>query len=841
MSEPSQPVSQVMLLERILRGRLVGRAQELAQIDALWEKALTGEGQVLLIAGEPGVGKTRLAREAASQVRASQAQVLTAECYAENSPPFGPWADILRGLLGSPAGRLREWQAWRKRLGPGTPDLLELIPEFLPLFPALPASPPLSPPAQRQRLVEAYSLLLENLAIERPLLLLLDDIQWADEASLDLLQRLSRRLMHSRLLIVATARLDEASPVLSQTLAALNRARRLHEVHLRPLELGEVAALVSGLLGGLAEPSPDFVDAIYTRSEGNPFFIEELLQSIGAAGSPAAGWTRAALEAVNVPRSIRESVNWQLEQLDQAAQAAAVRAAAIGRRFDLELLRAIADLDEADLLAALRALRAAHLLEEQASGLSVHYAFRHALIYEAVYQRSLAAERRAWHGRIASSLQQRLRFEAERVAALRAELPHQWWTPHKSVGIPPAIDQIARHWLLAGEWGNAFQYALLAAERCVALYAERSALDWSTQALDLAATGQAAPSPAALADAYLARCNCRWMMGGYASAVADAEAAIQIARDQGDWAREAVALHWLGHVRQDQGQSSEALQAMHASLDLVRTHDDWAGLAHVLVNLGETYIAALGGERTQGLDYLEQARPLCEAAGDRLGLAHIETQVGHMSLILGRYDDARRHLQRAVDLARELGDHLALVRALIYLGFVLHDVGEYVASRGHLQEAVRLAEADDFGAQLGYALAILAGVHQQQGDYSAGLTLAARSVQILVSIQANSILPYGLDILGDVRLVVGDRDGPPGPRSVLREFRAGWSWPVPVADWQYRARPTRPGRGLPGLPSVPGYLRARLPAGVAASGRRPTGGRPVRGCRRQRGPGLGPG
>lgn len=750
---PGQPTT---LVDRIGHSRLVGREHELNDLTMYWRRALSGEAHLLIVWGQPGIGKSRLARELVAQVPANGALVLTGECYAMGSPPLALWAEVLRNLLGSPVGRLKEWQVWRDRFGPGAADLLELIPEFLPLFPGLSASPELAPVAQQRRLFEAFAVLLESLATERPLLVVLDDLHWADEASLDLLLHLARRLTHSPLLIVGTGRSEESTPALTIALASLNRLRVLHEIHLSALDTAAVADLLHNLLSPSAHPPRDFVEALYARSEGNPFFVEELLKSIETADAPE-HWSRATLEAVAAPRSIRESIERQLEKLGEPARQVAARAAVIGRRFDFDFLRVIMGFDEDRLFAALRELCQAQILVEQASAGHVTFAYRHPLMHEVIYQHSLAAERRRWHAQVAGALESALQFDGTRVGLTRSGLPHHWWTPHKSIGVPAEVDQLARHWMLAGESDKAYRFALLAAERSVAVYAARSALDWSSQALALIEAGRAVPLPPAVIDAYLVRCNCQWLLGDYEPAVACAETALRLARSEGDWERESVALHWLSHIGLDQGQYPEAIRLAQEALAIVQAHGDQAAVAHLLVNLGEAHISSLQGPRGEGLVYLEQARPVCEAIGDRLGLAHIETQFGHMHFLWGHYDLARQHLERAIALTRELRDPLALTKALTYLGIVYKDVGEYEASLDCLREAIQLAEACDLGAQLGYALANLAMVQQAKGNYDQALALAERSARLLETIQATSCLPYALTILGDICLDMGAR------------------------------------------------------------------------------------
>lgn len=749
--EPSvitQPLG-VAWLDRLGGGRLVGRERELAEVTASWQRALASEGHVVLVSGEAGMGKTRLCRELVRIASSASAAILPGECYAEGGLPLTPFADALRVLLGRPSETGDQDPAWRNRLGVGAADLLELIPEYRSYFPDLPVTPLLTPDVQRRRLFEAYTLALDSLVAERPILLIVDDLHWADDASLDLLLHLARRLTHRRVLIVATYREHEVIPALTKAVAALERARLIQEVRLAPLDAPAVAAFVRDLFNLPADPPSDFLDALYARTEGNPFFIEELMKTVGDSSMPAA-WSRATLEAVNVPRSIRESIRWQMDELGGAAQAVAARAAVIGRRFDFDFLRAVAKLDEDSLLAALRALVQDQILVEQVSGATVTYAFRHPLMHEVIYQGSLAAERRGWHAIVGRELERRVGFDETRLSEIRASLPHHWWAQHKSVGVPAEVDQLAHHFMLAGEWEQAFRFALLAAERNAAIFAERAALRWSSEALKLVDDRRVTPAPSALVDAYITRCTCQWLLGDYKAAVADGETALRLARAEGDWQREGAALHWLGHIRLHEGLYEEAIRLTQEALTIVEAHGDQAGVARMLLNLGEAYISGVRGQRGEGLVFLEKARPLCEAIDDRQGLAHIELGIGHMRLIWGEYDEARPHLERAVALGRELRDALVLSSALNYLGVALRDVGEYDGSLAQLDEAWRVAESGDVETQAGFALANLGSVYLLKGYYEQAMTMAERGVRLLEAINANSLLPYALDVLGDV-------------------------------------------------------------------------------------------
>ncbi len=582
---------------RFVQGSLAGREREIAEVMALWQRACSGEGRVLLVSGDTGMGKTCLVGELAEAASSAGATILPGECYAEGGAPFAPFADVLREWLGRPA----DPDMGRGRLGAGAADLLDLVPEFRPAAPGAPPAPPLTPDAQRSRLFDAYTFFLDGLAAERPTLLIVDDLHWADESSLDLLLYLARRLTRRRVLIAATCRMDEPHPALSKTLAALVRARLIHEVPLAPLDAAAMAALARSRLGLSADPPADFLEALCARTEGNPFFAEELLKALGGAGPPA-GWSRATLEAVNVPRSIRESIGWQIDELSEPAQAVAARAAVIGRHFDFDFLRALAGLDEDALLAALRALVQAHLVAERVSGANVVCTFRHPLVHETIYQRLLAAERRKWHAVAGAELERRIGFDESRLSTTRATSPHHRWAPRQSGGIPAEVDQLARHFMLAGDWLKAFHFARLAADRNFAIFAYQTALRWSSEALALITDGRVTPPPAVLIDAYGMRCACHWLLDDYPAGVADGQTALRLAREQGDWEREVAALYWLSHIRLDQGLYEETIRLAQEALAIAEAHAQRFEAADLLLNLGKAHLSGIRDLPGGGMD-----------------------------------------------------------------------------------------------------------------------------------------------------------------------------------------------------------------------------------------------
>jgi predicted ATPase len=305
LDREAAPVGELSLLERIERGRLVGRERELAQTRALWQKAVAGEGQTLLISGEPGIGKTRLVRELVTQVRVSGGQVLEGECYQEGIGPYAPFAQILRRAF-----------ADGTEDGFGLPDfvladLLILSPALRLRYPDLPPNPPLDPNAEQLRLFENVVAFCAALSQRAPLLLVLEDAHWADGGTLSLLGHLARRTRRQRVMIVTTYREVELDPTHPFHEVLLDLDRRNLATRLKLFRLGREGThdMLAALFA--EEVTPEFLEGIYRETEGNPFFIEEVCKALVESGQVYfvdGYWDRPSIEELGIPQSVRLAI-----------------------------------------------------------------------------------------------------------------------------------------------------------------------------------------------------------------------------------------------------------------------------------------------------------------------------------------------------------------------------------------------------------------------------------------------------------------------------------------------------------------------------------------------------
>jgi DNA-binding SARP family transcriptional activator len=386
-------------------GAFVGRTPELRRLRDAWAGARRGRRRTVLVAGEAGIGKTRLVGELAALAEAEGAVVLAGRCDQHLGVPYLPLREALgRHLAAYPSERLRAL------LGPKAAMLVQFWPELAWRLPALPA-PPAGSRADRYLLFEAFTGLLEAISIGGPLLLLVDDLHGADEASLLLLRSLVHARRPARLLTVLTYRDDERRPRSNLTAALddLLRAPETELLTLGGLDTPEVAAMAAATTARPLGPGgPALAHVVRERTDGNPFLAGELLRhlvEIGALGGGDVTGAAAGPAVDDVPDSLRWVVGQRMARLGGPVEHVAGVAAVIGRQADLALLRRVADLGHESLLSALDTAVAARLLDERPSPPG-RYAFHHPIVRDLLYRRLAAGERARLHRRVGEAVEQ---------------------------------------------------------------------------------------------------------------------------------------------------------------------------------------------------------------------------------------------------------------------------------------------------------------------------------------------------------------------------------------------------------------------------------------------------
>ena len=442
-------------VESLAEGAFVGREREVDKLRAGLEEALDGNGRLMLLVGEPGIGKTRTAEELVTYARLRGARVLIGRSHeTEGAPAYWPWVQMAREYLGN----CEDSEAMLRALGPGAADIARVIPEVRDLVPGLEPPRSLEPEQARFRFFDAVTTFLRNVGESEPLVLVLDDLHWADAPTLRLLQFLARELSDSRILVLGTYRdveLGRRHP-LSQALADLSRQGLVERVTLKGLseqEVGRFIELVANI-----EPPPQLVRAIHEETEGNPFFVSEIVNLLASEGelSDPAGlreWT------VTIPQGVREVVGRRLDRLSEDCNRILAIASVIGREFSIEVLERVAELPRDRLLELVEEAEGQRIVDEVTQP-SLRYSFSHALVREALYEELGTTQRVRLHRRIAEVIEEICGDDRD-----------------------PHLEELAHHFLEAQELERAIEYSEAAANRSVEVMAFEEAAELYAKAL----------------------------------------------------------------------------------------------------------------------------------------------------------------------------------------------------------------------------------------------------------------------------------------------------------------------------------------------------------------------
>jgi class 3 adenylate cyclase/tetratricopeptide (TPR) repeat protein len=649
---------------------MVGRAVEAAAIARAYEAAESGQRQIVLLAGEPGIGKTRLASEAARACHADGATVLLGTCDEDFNPPYQPFVEALRHYV-SHAPEAVLVAHGREHKG----ELTRLIPELGKRVPDLPPPQVAEAETERYLLFEAVTGLLSAASQEVPIVLILDDLQWAGTPELVLLKHVLRSAMPLRLLIVVTYRdsdLTRTHP-LTAVLADLRREAGVERVALQGLDEPAVVALMTAAAGhALEQPGLLLAHTIHQETEGSPFFIGEILRNLSESGAifqEGERWTyKGNIAGLAIPEGVKDVIGRRLSRLSEATNKVLSLAAVIGRHFDLALLTLVAEQSEDAILDALdEATRAA--LVAEVPGSADHFSFSHALIRTTLYEELSAARRARLHRKVGEVLEE-----------LTGSTPET------------RIDELAHHWLAAtqvADMAKAIGYARQAGDRALANLAFEEAAAHFERALavleprDQEGTRLRCDLLLALADVQQQAGN-----PSYRETVAQA---VEVARALGDAERLALAV--LGHARAGFVTNTkvvdERLLALYEEARAALGDADGLLRARVLGQLAAELVYTASRERRHELS--REAVAIARRLGEPLGLSQA------LNLRLHAINDPFTLAER-LDLTTELAalaarvgsSELAWLAAYHRAGALLES-GDIVGAEQSFAELERLA------------------------------------------------------------------------------------------------------------------------------------------------------
>jgi DNA-binding SARP family transcriptional activator len=655
----------------------VGRDAERAELGRLLDRALQGHGALVLIGGEPGVGKTRLTEEIGAEASRRGIRALVGRCYEiEGAPPYVPFVEILEQALAAAPSP----EAFRQFLGEDAPEVAKLLPRLRRLFADI--APPLELPPEQERhyLFNSLRDYLARAASARPLFLVLDDLHWADEGTLLLIEHLAERIPEIPVLAVGTYRDTEVTSGhrLARPLDGLLRRRLAQLMSLERFPEEGVAGLLRAMSG--QEPPPSLVAAVHAETEGNPFFTEEVFKHLaeedrlyGADGRFRPDVTIAELD---VPENLRLVLGRRLERLGENGHRALAAAAVVGRAFTYELLEALGELEPDALLDALDEAERARLVAPVSEAPDEdRLLFSHELIRQTLLTGLSQPRRRRLHLRVAETLE---RLHADALEDQATEIAHHL------TQAGPAADRT-----------KLLTYLTLAGRSAMATAGFEDALRHFERALTLKETAEPGQRPRLFGDLALAQRSLgrheealeSWeqALDAY-EALGDVEGVAQICFDASQvlWAinrdREALSLAQRGLLALGDQATSQRVQML-----------GWTGASGAWVTPYEF-----------GAKLIDEALALAEQLGDK-------RLFGHALLNKALHRIAFSHNQEALDaglegtaLLRAAGELWELASALGFMEMAAVELGQLGLAAEIGQEVDRL------GQRLGHSFALWA-------------------------------------------------------------------------------------------------------------------------------------
>ena len=730
----------------------VGREMELDLLGKAWRDASAGQRTVILVGGEPGIGKTRMAVEFARRCAQEGATVLVGRADQDALLPYRPFVEALTWYVR--ACPRPDLMAQLDALGGGG-ELAWIVPELQRLVRDLPVPAPVSPESQRYRLFEVVSELLIRASASHPVLLLVDDLHWADKATVQLMRHLLRRPDRSALCVVLTYREADVpgNAALADLLAELRRDPGAMRLALRGLGDAAVAQLVKSLGG--ADAAGTFGGLVAESTGGNPLFVGEVVRHLIGSGALTVLRGIKHLSDVGVPEGVKEVIRGRLSRLTDDCRRILTLAAVVGRDFDLAILETVEGRDEDQLIDLVDEAIHAHVIEP-IPGVGERFTFTHALIRETLYDEMSGPRRARLHRRVGEALEKRSEGTAN----------------------PPLAD-LAHHFLQAAPAGaaaKAIQYAIQAGDAAVAALVFEDAIRFYDRAMQ---TLDAQPARedivAQRAAVHTHRALAFRALGQWGSQKQDVERALEYIDS-----------------RQTERRAELTLMLADAAfylLDIAGT--ECAASAALAQEVGRGDIA---GDALGWLARCQQAR------GDVKGAVALDRRAvtltgtpgrvtrmhgGHTLYLTGRLtgfaDEALRH----VELARASHDPQQVMFATPHLALGLGAIGRYAEALQAFADARAFGQRYGVVAPLARSISMSAGLRLMLFDYAAARELASEALELARSVNFNPpVVSAGIDLL-----LIAARTGHfDGVDSLMRETTERFETMPGWHEWLWRLR-----------------------------------------------------
>ena len=741
---------------------LVDRLEEMKLLKEAVDRTVQGEGGIVFLHGEAGIGKTRLARELRAYAYLQGMQVLYGRCPGlfrmDGVPPYVLWREVIRDYLEN-----SDLEQLHRVIGFYPAEVAKVAPELSQKFRAIPQSFQISPEQEQNRLFEAVSQFITNIARETPLLVVLDDLQWTDSSSLLLLHYLARGMQKTPLLLLGAYRSTDvdAKHPLTPILVELKRECLPQSVSLKRMSLEDTSEIIKQILEQ-DDISPEFCEMVHEKTRGNPFFTAEVVESLKEEETiyrEGNKWKIKKISRIEFPETVKNVLKARFSRLDDECQNVLTMASFVGNDFTLEAMCAVTGIEKGKLLKLMDKLFRTGLIKERVVRGEGICSFADVLVRDAVYEEVSPLTRREFHGVVGNAL--------ERVYAAKVD---------------EYFGELASHFLESGDKGKALDYFLKAGEKAQSVYANREAISYFRSALKLLEEK---------GDALQVKARVLETLGDIESVVGEYDACIKswndalVLQTQQNEKGETARLHrkmayvfWnkMGRTEEAKFHYDKALKILEPepeSVELATLYDD---MCNMLWRTGDLVAA-----RSLAAKALELAKKL--NANEVLASTYIDLGViagqsgegwrtsaeyheralrialdnGYIGSALRAYTDLAANLpneqrERALELYEKGLDLAKQVGSISYQSWISTNLSDIYVGMGNVEKAAQLTEEavaldrKSETAHIASSLATLGFIHQIRGEFDKSeqclmeaLSLAQKSkeVQSIVGIYGN--------------------------------------------------------------------------------------------------------
>jgi tetratricopeptide (TPR) repeat protein/KaiC/GvpD/RAD55 family RecA-like ATPase len=591
-------------------------------------RAVHGEGGLVFIHGEAGIGKTRLVRELGAYARSRGVQVLYGRCPAlfrmDGVPPYIIWKEVIKDYLETCTPE----QLYRV-IGFYPAEVAKLVPELSQKLRSIPQSLPISPEQEQNRLFEAVSQFVTNISRETPLLVVLDDLQWTDPSSLLLLHYLARDVQKTPLLLLGAYRstdIDSKHP-LTPVLTELKRERLPQSVSLKRMSLEDTSEMIRQILEQDDIP-PEFCRLVYDKTRGNPFFVEEVIESLkeeGVVYREENRWKIKDVSEIEFPETVKNVVKARLGRLDDDCQNVLTLASFVGNDFTLEAMCAVTGIEKSKLLESIDKTFKTGLIKERVIRGEGICSFADVLVRDVVYEEVSPLKRKELHGVVGSAL--------EKVYSKK---------------IDEHLGELASHFLEGGDKDKALGYFLKAGDKAAKIYANSEASSYFQSALKL------------------------------------------LEEKEGETREKARVLEVLGDLKRLVGEYETCLKHWTEGLQLWNQLSEKADVARLHRKMANVLWEDVG-DTEKGKENFDKALKILEAGSENVELASLYEDIAHMHYRTADVLQARSWAEKALELAQKLNAYGVIANSYVSLGVALVIGGDWKKAVECHERALKIA------------------------------------------------------------------------------------------------------------------------------------------------------